>query len=610
MKKRIKIFVLYAIFWMAFFTVARIIFLFYQYEDSFQLPVKEWFLIMLHGLKLDISATGYLLTFAGLFITFTIPLKGKYLNYILTPFTIIFLIIFSVIIIGDLELYKNWGYRIDTTPLLYLKNPKEAAASTELWLEIVLLISTIIFVGIFTYLYKKIFVLRIKNLKKQSFLFSFVCIIITASMIIPVRGGIGIAPINTGAAYFSKNIFSNHAAINAPWNLGYSLSNMDDFDKGNKFFEDSSAEKLFNDVQKESDTFTRVLNKENPNVVIILLESFTSKVIGVLNNKYDVTSNLDSLSHEGILFNNFYANSDRSDKGIVAILSGFPAHPTSSIIKYPTKTQSLAFLNQSFENKGYKSSFYYGGDIDFANMRSYFINGSYDDIISKEDFDSELYKTKWGVHDEDVLERFSDEIISDTNKFFKVCFTLSSHDPFDVPMKTVIKGKDRQEKFMNSVFYTDKCIGDFFNKVSKSEIWDNTLFILVADHGSQHPDHSPSHSIEKHKIPMIWLGGCLSETDTVIETFSSQIDIPATVLNQLNIESKDFKYSKNIFADSSVNYGFYTYNNGFAYITKDSRVIFNNVSKEVINKNDNYEENDLKTGKAILQMLTTDFDRQ
>ncbi len=607
MKNRLKLFVWYAFFWMAFFTIARVLFLLYEYTDSFQLPAKEWVLIMLHGLKLDISATGYLLVFAGLFITFTIPVKGKYLNYLITPFTILFLTIFSIIIIGDLELYKNWGFRIDTTPLLYLKNPKEAAASTQLWLEIVLLISTFLLIGGFSYIYKKLFILRIKNLKKQSYLSSLIFLIITAAMIIPVRGGIGIAPINTGAAYFSKNTFSNHAAINAPWNLGYSLSKMNNSNKEYKFFKDSTAEKIFSDIQKESDTYKKVLNTEKPNVVIILLESFTSKVIGVLNNKYDVTPNLDSLSRKGILFNNFYANSDRSDKGIVAILSGYPAHPTASIIKYPSKTQALPFLNKSLETNGYKTSFYYGGDIDFANMRSYFINGGYNEIISKEDFAPELYRTKWGVHDEDVLKKFSEDIINDTNRFFKVCFTLSSHDPFDVPMETKIKGNNREKKFMNSVYYTDKCIGDFFKKVSKSEIWDNTLFILVADHGSPHPDHSPSHTTEKHKIPMIWLGGCLSKTDTIIETFSSQMDIPSTVLNQLNINSKEFKYSKNIFSDSISSYGFYTYNNGFGYITKTSTVIFNNISKKTVSKNDKFEEKDLRKGKAILQILTNDF---
>jgi len=607
MKNRLKLFAWYAIFWMVFFTISRILFLLYEHTDSFQLPIVEWLLIMSHGLKLDVSATGYLLFFAGLFITLTIPLKGKYLNYLLSPFTILFLIIFSLIVIGDLELYKNWGFRIDSTPLLYLRHPKEAAASTELWLEIVLLISTFILIGVFTFIYKRFFISRIRNLKKIPYYFSVIFLVLTAAMIIPIRGGFGIAPINTGAAYFSKNTFSNHAAINAPWNLGYSLSKMNKSNKEYKFFKNSTAEKLFSSIQKESDTYKKVLNTEKPNVVIILLESFTSKVIGVLNNKYDVTPNLDSLSHKGILFNNFYANSDRSDKGIVAILSGFPAYPTSSIIKYPSKTQALPFLNKSLENNAYTTSFYYGGDIDFANMRSYFINGGYNEIISKENFSSELYRTKWGVHDEDVLKKFSDDIINDTNKFFKVCFTLSSHDPFDVPMKTKIKGNEREKKFMNSVYYTDKCIGDFFNRVSKSKIWDNTLFILVADHGSPHPDHSPSHTTEKHKIPMIWLGGCLSETDTVIETFSSQMDIPSTLLNQLNIESKEFRYSKNILSDSLSSYGFYTYNNGFGYVTKNGTVIYNNVSKKIVNKNNNYKKIELRNGKVILQTLANDF---
>ncbi|MEA3317441.1 MAG: hypothetical protein U9R54_05750, partial [Bacteroidota bacterium] len=119
--------------------------------------------------------------------------------------------------------------------------------------------------------------------------------------------------------------------------------------------------------------------------------------------------------------------------------------------------------------------------------------------------------------------------------------------------------------------------------------------------------HSPSQSIEKHKIPMIWLGGCLEKTDTTINTYASQIDIPATVLNQLNIKSEEFKYSKNIFSDSIRDFAFYTYNNGFGYLTDSSSVIFNNVSKKITSKSGTKIKENLKNGKAILQSLINDF---
>ena len=429
---------------------------------------------------------------------------------------IIILILSSVIVISDLELYLNWGFRMDSTPLLYLTNPKEAMASTELWLEIVLFLLTVGYVFLGIYVYNRLIKKRVLEIEKSNLVSPLFLLLLTGSMILPVRGSLGIAPMNTGMVYFSENKFANHAAVNVVWNVMNSIVYMNNNEKTYDFMNDEIAERLTDQLNKKRGEGIKLLKKENPNIVIIILESFSSKVVTELGGKWKAAPNFDELTQQGILFKHFYANGSRSDKGIVSVISGFPAQPTSSIIKTPNKTESLTSLFKSLESKSYSSYFYYGGNIDFANMRSYFINSGVDKIISIEDFNSKLNNSKLGVHDEYLFDRLYSDIVSHKGPFIKTVFTLSSHDPFDVPMQPIFKGTDRSTLYLNSIYYTDSCLGKFFADMKKTEVWNNTLFILVADHGSPRPGDSQNHDLAKFEIPMLWLGGVLNDSVKVV----------------------------------------------------------------------------------------------
>ncbi len=369
---------------------------------------------------------------------------------------------------------------------------------------------------------------------------------------------------------------------------------------------DEIAERIVKKLNKQDGISKKVINKTNPNLVIIILESFSSKIIGELGGKWNATPRFNNLVKEGLLFTNFYANASRSDKGIVSILSGYPGQPITSIIKTPSKTQSLPSLFESFNSLGYETSFYYGGDIDFANMRSYFLNSGTKHIITVDDFDSRLNNSKWGVHDEHLFDYLYHDMVKHEEPYLKTVFTLSSHDPFEVPIDPVFEGNDRATKFLNSVYYTDSCLGDFFDKVKDTEIWNNTLFILVADHGSARPGNSQNHDIDKFQIPMLWLGGVLNDSIKINDIIGSQIDIPATLLSQLDVSYKDYSFSKDLFLTETSEFAFYVFNDGFCYITDSTKVVYDNIGNDVI-YNEGEIEQDLITGKAYLQTLMNDF---
>lgn len=604
MKQRFKLFGIYTIYWLVFFVLARFLFLVYQNTLSFDLPLKDWFLSFLHGFRMDLSATGYILTLVGLLLTFTTFASGKWINRILKPITIIILTMCSSIVIADLELYNNWGYRMDSTPLLYITKPQEAMASTELWLTIVLLFATAGLVVLGIYMYNKKLKPVILKIERTKFYAPLIFLVLTASMILPVRGGIGIAPMNTGMVYFGENKFGNHVAVNVVWNVMHSLTKSSEGTAD--FMAVEEANTIVNSIKKSESVSSNILTASKPNVVIILLESFTSKVIGALNGEWDATPNFNKLAKQGILFTNFYANGNRSDKGIVSVLSAYPAQPTTSIIKTPKKTENLPSLFESFNLKGYKTAFYYGGDVDFANMRSYFLNIKTNEIISDEKFDSKLINSKWGVHDEHLFNKLFDDIESETEPFFKLAFTLSSHEPFEVPMKDVFEGSDKDTKFRNSVYYTDSCLGDFFDKIKQTEIWNNTLFILVADHGSTKPGKTQNHQIESFKIPMLWLGGVLSDSIMVNESYGSQIDIAASLLNQLSFNSEDFIYSKDLFNENDEKFAYYVYNNGFGFLTDSTKLVFDNTGNRLL-FNEGVIDKDLLKAKAITQFISHDY---
>ncbi|MDX5396682.1 MAG: LTA synthase family protein, partial [Hymenobacteraceae bacterium] len=321
----------------------------------------------------------------------------------------------------------------------------------------------------------------------------------------------------------------------------------------------------------------QVLNQPKPNVLFVILESYTAKMVGCMGGAEGVTPALDALAKNGILFDNIYSSGDRSEKGLVALLSGYPVQTTTSIIKTPKKTEQLPHLAEVFKQNGYSTSFYYGGELAFANIKSYLLNAGYERLISKYDFPEESYNSKWGVHDHVLLERLMQDLSQEQKPFFSTVFTLSSHEPYEVPIQAKFPGADEATLFQNSCYYTDQAVGDFMEEAQKQPWWDNTLVVLVADHGHALPTYDPNYAPTKFRIPLIFTGGALTVRDTTIHTLGSQTDIATTLLTQLNLPHEQFKWGKNLLNPQAKPFAFYVFNDGFGWVTKEGVVTFDNV---------------------------------
>lgn len=606
MLQRFQYIARYYLFWIAFFAVIRLFFELYNIGLTSELDFATILGTFGHGLKLDLSMGGYLVGFVLIVAMLTFWCKGRVMAYIVNPVTIGFIVIFSIIGICDCELYRNWGFRMDCTVLAYLKTPKEAAASTPVWLTSLFVAWVAAFAWGCIKIYIKLIGKPMRQLDAARWYTLPALLFVSALCVIPIRGGVGIAPIRTGTVYFSSHPYANHAAVNVQWNFCNSLRYIDNA-RTPDFMPQAEADSLTAQMLASCGSKINLLKDKRPNILIMVMESFTAKAVGCVGGMKGVTPNLDSLAHTGVLFSNCYANGDRSDKGLVCILSGYPAQPTTSIVKLTEKAQKLPHLSRKLHTEGYQSSFYYGGDIDFANLKSYFITGDYGRMVTMEEFSRRDMNSKWGAHDHVVLKRWHNDICAMQPPFFSALFTLSSHEPFEVPHTSQFKGSDEESLFLNSMHYTDSCIGDFVRRASAEPWWDSTLMILIADHGSRHPGASPIHVPEKFHIPMIWLGGALDTTGIVIDKYMNQCDLPLLLCNQLEVDGEDFTFSKDVLSGSP-QFAFYAYNNGYGFVSEYEQFTYNLESSRLTG--DKVCDSTVRQSQAFLQTLLHDFNQK
>lgn len=608
MKKRLVALFWYAIFWLVFFNFSRLFFILFQHQSAAQETLAGLLGTFLHGSRLDISTTGYYLLLPVLIAMPSLYFTGEWYRYFMRAYSILLIIFSSIVIVSDANLYSYWGFRMDYTPMFYLKTPGEAMASVSTMHVVAFFISIILIASLFIFFYMKFIDRLFGSTERMRLWFPGILLlmILWGALIIPIRGGLGVAPINAGFVYFSKRMFLNHTAINVVWNVGTSAFTQKPVKNPYNFGDDATAELLVDSLMVEGSSSMKVLNNERPNIMIIVLESFSGYLVGPLGGDSLATPNLNRLIGEGILFSEFYASGTRTDKAMPAILNGYPAQPAQSIIKEPKKSQSLPSMVKILIGNGYNSSFWYGGEINFANFNSFVIGSGFKNIITKDNFDPENYNSEWGVHDHILFNTLKDTMKSVNEPFLSVVLTLSSHEPFDVPMEAVFTGNDDDTKYKNSVFYADKSLGEFIDWAKEREWWKNTLVILVADHCGRFSDAFPIYSREMFKIPMVWIGGAVEKKGLKIDKLGSQADIPVTLFNQMGLPA-NFPFAKDLLSSETNSFAFYVYNEGFGFITDSSSYIYDHKLKQpVVNegKDPGFAE---KIGKAYLQTLFNDY---
>jgi len=268
------------------------------------------------------------------------------------------------------------------------------------------------------------------------------------------------------------------------------------------------------------------------NLVIIVQESLGAEFVGALAG-LGVTPNLDELSDQGIWFTNLYATGTRSVRGLEAVVSGFTPTPARSVVKLGRSQRNFFTLAGLLGRSGYESSFIYGGEAQFDNMRRFFMNNGFDRVIDKSDYEQPKFVGSWGVSDEDLFDRAHEEFSTEHEKpFFSLVFTSSNHSPFQFPDGRIELFDAEKNTVNNAVKYADFALGEFIKKARKSNYWDDTVFLIVADHNSRVYGNEVV-PVKRFHIPGLILGGSI--TPSVITTVASQIDLAPTLLSLIGV---------------------------------------------------------------------------
>jgi phosphoglycerol transferase MdoB-like AlkP superfamily enzyme len=553
-----------------------------------QLTVQEFFHTFLAGFTLDLAFVSYFLVFSIFMFWLGKSLHEKISRVLFIAVGTLFIQITIILSLADAEMFAAWGSKFNRQALQYLYSPNEAAASSSeaQWTGIIIswIAFTLLFFRYLTVLAKCI--VKYPQTPVQHLLTACKSILTAAIFIIPIRGGFGNIPINQSVAVFSANPAANMAAINSGWNFLYYLINKNDnIDvESYHFYRSGDDGKLLNHYFNDTVANIPLSHISQPNVCIVIMESFSAYGSQYLTGSNKAMPFMDSMQETGFCLKRAYASGDRTDKGLAAVISAWHGQPWQSILHEPDKAAKLPSLAKLFNEKGYKSSFLYGGDLGFANMRSYLYASGFQTVRDQSNFISTEITSKWGAHDEFAFNKLLKINTDEKGPFFHVLLTLSSHEPYDVPGGPYFKGKSQQKELLNSIGYTDECVRHFMAEASKTTWFKNTLFVFVADHGRDlgYPETQFDRPGHFH-IPLFFWGPALhpilSGKSSV--KVASQCDIAET-LNQslLFNKKKQFDYAANLLNNNRHSPSVYIFNSGFGVVAEDGEVVFHNQPRQ------------------------------
>lgn len=609
-------FLKYWLFWLLLFAFYRLLFILVYLKLTIPelTSAREALWAFYYALPLDLSMTSYLVTVPMFFSFIQIFYPKKWLSYAIHCLTIIFISIYTLISLGEIGIYNEWRTKLNYKALAYFQHPQEIFNSISTLYFITLFIGSIILITAWIWIYFKFYNFS-KNPFSGAWYYKLVFIVLMPIFTFYfMRGGFKSVPISQSQSWYSKNLSLNDAAVNSGWNLFQNMIDMQMMLKGNPFktYPDNIAKQQVATLhQVEKDTTINVLKTQRPNIVLIILESWSADLIGAMGDNHQITPNFDKLASEGILFDSLYSSGNRSQQGMASIFSGFPAIPITTLTEHPEKYHRLPSLTKNLNKEGYLTSFYFGGQLIYGNIKSYLMFNQFARIVEGQNFKSSIPRGKLGIHDEYLYKRVIMDLKNEPQPFFTSIFTLSSHSPYDQPITNKIKSVDAEVDFVNSAWYADYALGSFFDDAKKQPWYNNTLFILVADHSHVSHRKHDLQTFEYHRIPMLLVGPTIRDEykGTRISKISSQTDLPATLLKQLNLNAKEFPWSKNLFNPYTPQFAYFESNDGLGWKTLVGYYVFSHFQNQYLDKkiDPKEEEKTIKEGRSYLQEVFRQF---
>lgn len=572
--------------------------------------------LLFNGLRIDLSALGYLLILPAIFHPWFIKSKfGLVWQNILKG---LFLVIFIAVVFFELAtpaFIIEYGFRPNRLFIEYLAYPEEVMKMlvNGHLLTIVLVFSCVCVLGyiVLKVLNKYIFLNGASSTVKTgpalaSFLVLFVVLFLCA------RGTVGHRPINPSFVYFSTDPLVNALTLNSIYSVAHAYKQFGDEKNSAKMYGEMSQERVLNLVRQETGLSIENFNTPNQpslttrqpvyqgkpkNLVIILEESLGAQYVSTLGG-LPLTTEIDKLNAEGWAFSKLYATGTRSVRGIEAVITGFTPTPARAVVKLDKSQHNFFTIASLLKSNGYTTQFIYGGESHFDNMKSFFLGNGFTDIVDFNNFVEPSFVASWGASDEDLFTQADIELTKLHNEdkpFFSVVFTSSNHDPFEIPKGKVKPIKytqaqlneydDKEMLRHQAIQYADYALGKFIKKAKTKAYWQDTIFLVVADHDARAKGNDLV-PINNFHIPAVILNS--GKENRIDNRVVSQIDLAPTLLSLIGVNNHSPMLGDDLNNPESAGRAMMQYAENFAYM-KGNEVTILQPQKQALNFNYDFD---------------------
>ncbi|MGO3891056.1 MAG: LTA synthase family protein [Paenalcaligenes sp.] len=532
--------------------------------------------IMLGGLRVDTTTVGFAIAVPLLLAPwFNDVLLAQQINAVYLS------VMWLLILLPELssvQFIMEYDVRPNRLYTDYLKHPKEVAGM--LWQGYKLpVIAALVLLAVLCYVGVSIFGRTIVGAQSFSWLAAIGLSLVGAALaFLAIRGTLRHRPLNPSTVAYCGDCLLNSLALNSIYNVAYALYSLKN---------ERSAADLYGDMP-ETDMQRLVLEQagiplhspELPslhqqianhshtrplNIVIIVEESLGAQFVGNLGGQ-DLTPNLDKLSQEGWNFRRAYATGTRSVRGLEALVCGFPPSASDAVLRLSGAQQNFFTLAQGLKSLNYRSHFIYGGEAHFDNMKGFFMGNGFDELHERAQFKDPAFVGTWGASDEDMFNKVHD-VLSQANDTPTLClaFSVSNHSPWEYPTGRITP-EGEAASVQNTVRYADWAIGQFFERAKQQDYWENTVFLVAADHDAR-VGGADAIPLRHFHIPALILGGSIAarQDDRII----SQIDLPVTLLSLADASIVHPMIGQDLTKRQTVSRAMMQYGENFGYLHND-----------------------------------------
>lgn len=551
-RSRFTIVLLFLLINLVTFALLRTVLLIKQFGDI-DVPFYQVVLAFLIGIVHDLAFFSYLLVPFSLYL---LALPNRiYRSKIHTIVTFgVFIVCLYLLFFVELSEWTFWdefGVRFNFIAVDYLIYTHEVIDNIVESYPVGWLMSGVLVITVLCFF-------LVKNMLAQTFTanepFRARAKITASLLVLPVISFVMVEP---SWYQFSGNTYLNELAANGPYQF-FSAFRNNQLDY-RRFYKVGDDRLLSGIIKKQLDvgdgsgglyeikrTIKPAGEEKRLNVVLITVESLSADFLATFGNKENITPYMDAWFNEGLLFTNFYATGTRTIRGLESLTLSIPPTPGQAIVKRPDNGNLFSF-GRVLQQKGYDTAFLYGGRGYFDNMNAFYSGNGYR-IVDQTDFTPEeiTFSNAWGVSDDIIFNRTlkeADQDYQNNKPFFFQIMTTSNHRPYTYPEGRIdLPSGSRQ----GAVKYTDYAIHQFIEQAKTKPWFDNTVFVMVADHcaGSARKTELP---VDKYHIPL-FIYAPKHVQPAKNDTLSSQIDVAPTVLGLMNIGYESWFYGHDILA--------------------------------------------------------------